>query len=148
MTQSPNNMFSDMFKQFTDKDVFANWQKNFNLGNLDSASYMEAMQKNLDAMMKAGQISAENSQAIIKRLAEVVQKQVGEAIEVSKDFISSSNPEHALQKQQQYLKNATSNAINNSKEMVEMGAKSVMEVYDIFTKRMHEEDNKNSKKSK
>ncbi len=148
MTQSPNNMFFDMFKQFTDKDFLTNWQKNFNLGNLDSASYTETMQKNLDTMMKAGQISAENAQAIMKRMAEVAQKQVGEAVEVSRDFISSANPEQALQKQRQYIKNATSNAINNSKEMVEMSAKSLMEVYDIFTKRMHEEQNSNNKKSK
>ena len=147
MTQSPNNMFFDMFKQFADQDSLAKWQKNFSLGNLDAHNYTETAQKHLDAMMKAGQISAENAQAILKRIAEVMQKQMGEAVEASKDFMASSNPEQALQKQQQFLKNATSTAISNSKEMVEMGAKSMMEVYDIFTKKLNE-DQSTTKKSK
>jgi len=137
MTQY-NNAFFDAFKQFADKDAFANFQKNFNFGNQDSSQYSELAQKNLDAMMKAGQISAENAQAIMRRVGEVVQKQLGEATEAVRDIMSSSNPEHAMQKGQQFAKNAATNAIHNSKEMVEMSSKSVMEVFDIYGKRFAE----------
>lgn len=138
MTQFPNNMFFDAFKQYADKDAYNNFFKNFNMNNFDAGNFTEMMQKNLDAMVKAGQISSENVQAIMRRVGEVAQRQYGEAVEATRDFMSSSNPEQALQKQQQYLKSATTNAINNSKEMFEMGAKSMMEVYDIFSRRYQE----------
>ncbi len=136
MTQSPNNAFFDAFKQFGDKDAFTNMFKNF--GNCDASLFSELAQKNLDSMMKAGQITAENAQAIMRRVGEIAQKQMADSIEASRDFLSSPNPEHAMQKQQQFAKTATANAISNSKEMVEMGAKSMMEVFDIFGKKMSE----------
>jgi len=136
MTQSPSNMFFEAFKQYTDKDAFVNMFKNF--GNCEHSKFTELAQKNLDTMIKAGQISAENSQAIMRRILEIGQKYVADTIEVSRDLMASPNPEHAMQKQQQFVKLATADAISNSKEMVEMGAKSMMEVFDIFAKKMSE----------
>jgi phasin family protein len=131
-----NNVFQDIFKNFSNGDNMCGYNNPF--FNFDAPNYNELMQKNLDAMMKAGQVSMENGQAIARRVAEIMQKQVGEIVEASRDIMSSQNPENALQKQQNFIKAATNNAIADSKEVVEMTSKSVMEVYDIFSKRATE----------
>ena len=136
MTQSPQNPFADMFKQFADKDYFQNMQKQFM--NFDMNNISEMAQRNMDTAMKASQIAVENGQAIMKRAAEISQRQISEAVEATRDFMASSNPELAMQRQQQFMKNSTSNMISNSKELAEMSTKSVMEVFDIFSKRMNE----------
>lgn len=132
MTQSPNNMFFDFFKQFTNTDNMQNFSNNFS--NLDYSNYAEIIQKNIDAMMKASQINLENSQAIAKRVGEIYQKHAGEFVEVSKDIMTCQNPEQAMQKHQDFVKETTNNVITNSKEVVEMTSKALMEVYDIFKK--------------
>jgi phasin family protein len=102
--------------------------------NFETPNYSEAMQKNLDAMMKANQVSIENGQAIARRVGEIFQRNIGEAVEATREILSSQNPETAMQKQQDYIKNVTSEVVANSKEVVEMASKSVMEVYDIYSK--------------
>lgn len=134
-----NNPFVDMYKQFMDKNEFMNMQKNFS--NFDMSQCSDVMKQNMDATMKASQVSAQNTQAIMKRAGEIAQKQIGEAIEAGRDVTSSQNPEQAMQKQQQYISNLTSKSLANQREMLEMASKSIMEVYDIFSNKFNENMN-------
>lgn len=109
-----------------------------NMFNYDPAHFNEVNQKNFDAMLKASQITMENSQAIARRVGEIFQRQVADSVEATKDLFSVHNPEQAMHKQQNFAKSFANDSIANSKEVVEMASKSVIEVYDIFTKRAAE----------
>ncbi len=118
-----------------------------NMFNLDQFNYNEVMQKNIDAMTKANQITMENCQAISRRVAEIMQRNVGDMVEATKDIMSSQNPEQIMHKQQHFVKSMTNDSIAHSKEVVEMASKSVMEVYDIFSKRASDNVNHSVKKA-
>lgn len=125
-TNNFSNPFMDMFNNMY-KDKFM---------NMDGTS--DNMKKNADVMMKLGQMSLENSQAILRKTGEITQKNISDAVEATRDFMSSSNPEVAMEKQNNFVKEATAKAINNHKEIFEMASKSMFEAYDIFNKNLSE----------
>lgn len=136
MTQSPNNFFSDLLKQFSNPEHYMNMFKK--MPNLDFNSFGSSMQKNSEALMKAGQIQSENIQAIARRYTEVLKNNAAEFAETAKEVMSSGNPELAMQRQSQYLKDASSNSLNQSKELFEMASKSMLESFDLFSKSVQE----------
>ncbi|MDX2049620.1 MAG: phasin family protein [Rickettsiaceae bacterium] len=100
----------------------------------DQSHYNDAMQKNFDSFMKACQIGMDNGQAILKRMGEMAQKNITHAIEASKEALSSTSPEQAWKKQQNYIQHTVDHAVSNTKEVMEMVSKSNMEVFEEFTK--------------
>ena len=131
-----SNPFMDSFKQFMDKEFSMNMQKQF--FNFDGTQFSEMAQKNMEPFMKAGQVASENTQAILKRAAEIAQKNITDTVESTRDFMTSANPEIAMQKQQNFMAESASKALNNQKEMFEMTSKSAMEVFDIFSRNAKE----------
>jgi phasin family protein len=141
-----SNPFMDSFKQFMDKEFSMNMQKQFM--NFDGSQFSEMAQKNIESLMRAGQVASENTQAILKRAAEIAQKNMTDTVESTRDFMTSANPEIAMQKQQNFVAESASKALNNQKEMFEMASKSTMEVFDIFTRNVKENMEAASKNNK
>ncbi|NDB83807.1 MAG: phasin family protein [Alphaproteobacteria bacterium] len=106
--------------------------------NPEAMNFNELWQKNYETMVKANQINAENNQAILKRVGEIVQQQITDAVEATKDILTSQSPEHSLGKQNHFLQTSTKTMMSDSKEIAEMVSKANMEVYDIFVKRAKE----------
>ncbi|MDX1924671.1 MAG: phasin family protein [Rickettsiaceae bacterium] len=118
-----------------------------NIFNADAFNFNETLQKNYETVVKANQVNVENAQAIFKRVGEIVQKQITEAVEATKDLLAAQNPEQTLNKQQHFIQHATKNAISDSKEVVEMVSKAGLEFYDIVSKRAGEQVHQAAKKT-
>ncbi|MDX1916519.1 MAG: phasin family protein [Rickettsiaceae bacterium] len=115
--------------------------------NSDLMGLNELWQKNYETIVKANQINAENQQAIFKRLGEIVQKQITEAVEATHEILTSQSPEQCLNKQNHFMQASTKNIMSDSKEVAEMFSKANMEVYDIFVKRTKDNIVQTSKKT-
>ncbi len=114
--------------------------------NPEAMNMNDVWQKNYDTLVKVNQINAENNQAILKRVGEIIQKQITDAVEATKDILSSQNPDQTASKQNNYLQSSTKNAMTDSKEVAEMVSKANMELYDMFVKRAKENLNQSMKK--
>jgi phasin family protein len=112
-----------------------------NMNNFDMNNVAGIVKKNAEAISNVNQVVADNTQAFFRRNAEIAQKSATDAFNMMKDIASSQNPEHSLNKQQQYVKHAFENALSNTKELAEMVSKSSMEVFDMFGNKLSENVN-------
>lgn len=134
-----NNPFLDNMKMFMD---FQNLVPNMkNIPNFDMSNMLNMVKKNSETMSNIGQLTVENMQALARRNAEIAQKAGSDAFNAMKDIASSNNPENAMAKQQQYIKNAFENVISDTKELAEMATKSAMEVFNLIGNKINENMN-------
>lgn len=124
MTKNPFS-FEDLTKSWSE------WK------NFDWESWFSACRSNGEAFNEVNQAAAENFQAILRRQAELAQKNAEESLALLKDlFTSSSNPENALSAQAEYVRSSIESSLNNARELAEMASKSNIEVFDLANKRV------------
>jgi phasin family protein len=133
-----NNMFDNM-KNFMDPQNFMQNMKN--IPNFDMNNMGNMFKKNAEVFSNINQVAVDNAQAFMRRNTEIAQKAASDAFNMMKDISSSSNPEHSMAKQQQYMKQAFENTMSNVKELSEMVTKSSMEVFDMVGNKINENMN-------
>ncbi len=123
------NPFADIFAAFSGSNPFAesaDWEKVVAAGRL-----------NAKALSDAFKAVSEGAQAVSRRQAEIAQKSAEEVSKFVKEISTcAKNPEESLAKQADFTKSAIEAALSNSKELLEMAAKSNGEANDIISKRV------------
>jgi phasin family protein len=122
------NMFGEGMKDFMNPE---NFTKHFKaMPTCDLSQISESVKKNSEAFTEAAQVASESAQAIMRRGAEIVQDNASHLFNSMKEVASSGNPEHAANRQQQFVQNFMLQAVSNTKELMDMSSKAVMEVFE------------------
>lgn len=123
--------FLDMMKQFFNPNISAAMMKSFPLTDL--SSFTSTMKNNAELFTKVNQIVAENAQHMVTRGIEMIQQGASEAVEVAKNSMSTDDMEQAASRQQQYISSTVKNSIDNSKEMMDIVAKSTTDIFQLLS---------------
>jgi phasin family protein len=143
-TNNQNQFLQNMNNMMDPKNwgEFPNWNQFANQGNnfaaMDVNGVMNTIKRNTEALSKANQTAVEGVQAIMRRSAEVAQKNATEVFNSMKDLGANNTPEQVIEKQQNLMKKAVETSLKNTREVAEMATKSSMEIYDICSKRLAE----------
>lgn len=120
-----------------------NYMKNFKgFESMNFGAAPEVMKKNMEVLTSANQMASESLQTIMKRGSDSFQKNATEMFNSMKDAVSAGDFEQINHAGQKYLKSSLENSINNTKEILDMAAKSSMEILDLVGKNMSENLNK------
>ena len=135
-----NNQFFDFMKSVFNPEHIMNSMKA--TPALDFSSFSNIVKRNAESFTAANQLAAESLQSITKRGAEVFQNNASEMFNVIRETAASKDLEQARARQQQYVKSFITNSINNAKELMDMAAKSNMEIFEVMGQTMAENVNK------
>ncbi len=127
--QNANNQFFDFAKSLMNPELLMNSMKKMPV--MDFASFTNTAKKNAEVLTATNQMAAENLQSMIKRGSEIMQRHATDTFEVVKKTTASQDFEQAAACQQDYVKSTFETFMNNSKEMMDMTSKSMMEVFEF-----------------
>lgn len=85
------------------------------------------------------QIANETVQAATRRNAEMLRSNAEHVLKASKELMSNATPESAASKQAEIAKTWLDYNVNCVRELMEMGAKSAQEAFDVVNKRVAEQ---------
>lgn len=157
-----NNPFLDMFKQSFEGPMNT-WSKNFNPMNwMENANKMaenlpwlksygyshendprEAFKfgehvKGMEAFSELSHLALENTQAMLHRQAEIIQRHSAELYKTMQEMASSSNHADNMETHQDYLRSSFEAMVNDFKELAEMYSKASLETFDAAGCKMTE----------
>lgn len=98
----------------------------------DFTNVTQAAKKNVEVLTSAAQTATEGGYALFRRGAEIMQNNLTSSFEAVQNITSSTNPEQATAKQQEFAKNMIEGAVANTKEMIDLASKSTMDVFSSF----------------
>ncbi|SDF41727.1 phasin family protein [Limimonas halophila] len=134
MAQKTGNPFLDQdFTQMFDPSKFA---QAFQVPGLDSNKLIEAQRKNIEAFTQAQRTALEGVQAIVQRQTEFARKMMDDQVNAMQRITGAGTAEERAQKQAEVAKEAYENAIQGSRELAEMSAKSQQEAFELLHKRV------------
>jgi phasin family protein len=134
MAQKTGNPFLDQdFTQFFDVSKFT---QAFQVPGLDSDKMIEAQRKNIEAFTQAQRTALEGMQAIVQRQTEFARKMMDDQVNAMQRITGAGTAEERAQKQAEVAKQAYENAIQGSRELAEMSAKSQQEAFELLHKRV------------
>lgn len=122
------NFFTEGMKNFMNPENLNQKIKGFS--NMDMSNVSDALKQNSEAFTEAGKVAAESVQAIMKRGAEIIQDNTSQIFNSMKEIASAGNPENAVNRQQQFVQNFVQQTVANTKEMLDMSSKAMMEVFE------------------
>ncbi|WPY01187.1 Phasin family protein [Candidatus Trichorickettsia mobilis] len=122
--------FFDTMKSFMNPEAFLGNMKN--IPTMDFSSFTNGVKKNTEILTTANQLASDSAQVMVKRSAEALQNSASEMFNTVKEILSAENIEEAAACQQQYIKSAIENSMNNSKEIVDMMTKASMEIFQLM----------------
>ena len=85
------------------------------------------------------QLFSNTAQSIAQKNNEAVQKNAAEIFDTVKEAVSAKDMEQLVSCQQNYLRSATENNINNAKDILHMASKSSMELLENMRKNYSEQ---------
>jgi len=136
MAQKTGNPFLDQdFSQLFDPSKFA---QAFQVPGVDSNKLIEAQRKNIEAFTQAQRTALEGMQAIVQRQTEFARKMMDDQVNAMQRITGADSAEERAQKQAEVAKQAYENAIQGSRELAEMSAKSQQEAFELLHKRVAE----------
>lgn len=133
------NNFTDAMKMFINPDYMINAMKQ--MPTPDFTHVTDSVKKNTKTIATATQIATESAQALVRRSAEIAQNHISESLKVMQDITAASNPEQAVARQQEFLRDTVEHAIANTKEIIDMASKSAMEMFHTLSSRVSEDLN-------
>ena len=137
-----NNPFEYM-QSFMNYDNFTK-----NVQSTDFSSFSNMIKNTTEAINSTNQMMSENLQSIFKRGSDSLQKNTTEMYSTMKDAISAGDVAQISACQKKYLQSTVDNNVNNTKEVLDMSTKSMMEILDVLHNGLKENVNKNSTKPK
>lgn len=126
--------FTEQFEKFD----FAKVADQFKMPGLDAQALVEYQKRNLEAFASANKIALEGFQAVIRRQAEIVRKNVEDASKALSDLNAAETPQDKLVKQVELAQEAYEAAVANLKELTEMYSKSNGEAANLISSRVTE----------
>lgn len=119
-------MFGDMAKMVV----------NGKAPTMDFETVAATQRKNLEAFTAANQLAFEGFKACCQRQADIARQTVEEFGRVTKELNSVATPEEKLVRQAEFAKSSFENAINNTREMVDMVQKAQDEATNVISRRV------------
>jgi phasin family protein len=116
-------------------DQFFKGFQGFKFPQVDFNDFFAMQRKNLEAFSAANQIISEGAQTIARRGTEFVRENVEEALNASRDLMTTNAPEKNAGKQTEFAKSAVKNGLSQFREVTEMATKSQFEAFDILSNR-------------
>jgi phasin family protein len=115
------------------KEQLAKLAESFKIPGVDTDALMESQRKNIEAISKAGQLTAEGAAAISRRQLEF--------LSATSEQIATALREMKLSGEQQgeFARKTFEAAFANARELAEMTAKSNREVFEVVKQRMTED---------
>lgn len=92
--------------------------------------------KGMDLFSDLSHLSLENTQAMLRRQAEIVQKHSAEAYKFFQNLSPSNNPEANMSMQADFMRSSFESLVNDFKELSEMYSKSNLETFDAASKKL------------
>jgi len=136
MAQKTGNPFLDQdFSQLFDVSRF---MQAFQVPGVDSDKLMDIQRKNIEAITQAQRTALEGMQALVQRQTEVTRKLLDDQLNAMQRISGAGSPEERAQKQAEVAKQAYENAVQGSRELAEMSAKSQQEALELLHKRVGE----------
>lgn len=155
-----NNPFMDMFKQSSEGPMNM-WSKAFNPTNwMEEANKMAANLpwlkaythendakkafnfgehvKGMEAFSELSHLALENTQAMLHRQAEIIQRHSTELYKAMQEMTSSSNHADNVEAQQEYMRSSFESMVNDFKELAEMYSKVSLETFEATSGKMAE----------
>jgi len=123
-----NNPFFNSMKSFFNPELLSNSFKNMN--NMDFSSFSDFVKKNAEIINETNKKIADNMQSVARRGSQMFQENMTLGFDNLKDTMSSSDMEQAGAKNQQYMRSAIENYINQSKEIIDMVSQSSKEIFE------------------
>jgi phasin family protein len=123
----------DMSKMMNMWNVSPNHNKDFNF-NIDKIT--QDFFNSIEDLSEIGHVVSENSQALLRRNGEILQKHANQFYQLIKDVSTCTDPEAALAKQTNFMKQSFEHFLENSKEMAEIHTKNAMEIYEMVSKKI------------
>ena len=117
-----NNPFEYM-QSFMNYDNFTK-----NMQSTDFSSFSNMIKNTTEAINSTNQMVSESLQSIFKRGSDSLQKNTTEMYNTMKDAISAGDVAQISACQKKYLQSTVDNNVNNTKEILDMSTKSMMEM--------------------
>ena len=111
---------------------------NMKIPGMDSAQFLEAQRKNLQAMAAANQTAVEGMQTVVKRHADLMRQSMDSINTLTTDLSVPSSPQDQMAKQAEMTKKQFEKSLSDMKELAELISKSQAEVAGIITGRISE----------
>jgi phasin family protein len=127
---SQQNPFFDVMKNFMDSSMSCKMAP-----NMDMEGVMAMQRRNTEAFTHMGQTAMNAMQAFMNRQTEVMQKNMSDMFNMTKDM-NMSSPEQSMSKQMHYVKHLMEQGMSNARESAEMVSKLSLDMFDKFSKRM------------
>lgn len=137
-----NNPF-EMFQGFMNQETISKYMKW--TPNMDFNSVTNMFKESSEVMSSTSQLISDSLQSVAKRGADSFQKNTSEMFSTMKEAISAGDMDQVTNCQQNYLRSAVENNINNAKEILDITSKSSMEILDVLERNFTKTLNKTSK---
>ncbi|MBR0825602.1 TIGR01841 family phasin [Bradyrhizobium manausense] len=115
------------------KEQLAKLAETFKIPGVNIDTLMESHRKNVEAMSKASQLTAEGAAAISQRQLEILRATSEQLTTALRDMKLSS------QQQGEFARKAFETALASTRELAEMTVKSNTEVFNVVKQRMTED---------
>lgn len=124
------------------------WLKNMSNGqNMDhpenAFNFMENV-KGMDLFSDLSHLSLENTQAMLRRQAEIIQRHSAEVHKFIQNLSSSNNPEANMSLQADFMRSSFESLVSDFKELSEMYSKANMETFETASNKISQQMGKKS----
>lgn len=137
-----NNPF-EMFQGFMNQETMSKYMKW--TPTMDFNSVTNMFKESSEVISSTSQLISDSLQSVAKRGADSFQKNTSEMFSTMKEAISAGDMDQVTNCQQNYLRSAMENNINNAKEILDITSKSSMEILDVLERNFTKTLNKTSK---
>lgn len=133
---------SNPFSPFADLDFsrfgFGEMLKNIHAPGFDPEEVLESQRKNLEALSRASQITAEGMGSVARRQAEFLAESMNELAAATEKLSASTDAQELLSQQGELMNKAFERALGNMRELADMISESNTEAFDTISRRVEE----------
>jgi phasin family protein len=115
------------------KEQLEKLMEGFKIPSVDVDALIESQRKNIEAMTKAAQLSAEGAAAVSQRQLEILRATSEQLAAALRDMKLSG------QQQGEFAKKAFETALSSTRELAELTAKANADVFNVVKQRMTED---------
>lgn len=136
---SPNNQWMEAYTKMTENMP---WMKFFSPSNETNQENPLNFMKNIkgaEVFADLSHLSLENSQAMMRRQAEITQKHTEELYKLMQNFNHSGDHKANMESQEEFIRSSFESMVADFKELAEMYTKANLETFEAASKKMAEQ---------
>lgn len=133
------------FSPFQDGDFsrfdFTEMLRNIHIPGFDPDKLIEAQRRNLEALSRATEITAQGMNSVARRQTEFLNESMNELVSATEKLSQSEDARDLMTRQGQMVNQAYERALTNMRELSDMISDSNAEAYDTINQRIEESIN-------